>query len=75
MGVSLLVAGIFLAAYGLFAILYGGDSGGSGNTYVKFGGHEMDARLVGAIALLVSFVVLLCGGLLVKRGRHSSKSS
>jgi hypothetical protein len=31
-GVVLLLAGLLLGLYGLFAILYGGDSGDRGNT-------------------------------------------
>jgi hypothetical protein len=58
-GLALLALGVLLALYGLFAILYGGDSGGSGDTYVKFDGHEIDADLVGAIALLVALFAVL----------------
>jgi hypothetical protein len=47
-GLGLSVAGILLALYGLFAILYRGDSG-SGNTYVKIGSREIDAGLVGLL--------------------------
>jgi hypothetical protein len=59
LGLVLLVAGVLLALYGLFAILYGGDSGGSGDTYVTIAGHEMDADLAGAIALLIAFFAVL----------------
>ena len=58
LGVLLLVAGVLLALYGLFAILYGGDSGG-GDTYVTIDGHEIDAGLAGAIALLIAFFAIL----------------
>ncbi len=50
----LLLAGVLLGLYGLFAILYNGDSGGNGDTYVKFSGHEIDADLAGAVALLLA---------------------
>jgi hypothetical protein len=58
-GLVLLALGGLLALYGLFAILYGGDSGASGDTYVKFDGHEIDADLVGAIALFVALFAVL----------------
>ena len=65
-GAGLAIAGTLLTLYGLFAILYGGDSGGS-QTYVKVGGHEFDADLVGAIALVIGLSLVLCATLLVKR--------
>jgi hypothetical protein len=72
-GAGLLIAGILLVLYGLFAILYAGDSGGSGDTYVEVAGHEVDADLVGAIALLVAFfLVLFAFPLLSRKGRVNS---
>jgi divalent metal cation (Fe/Co/Zn/Cd) transporter len=68
-GIALLAAGILLGLYGLFAILYGGDSGGSGDAYVMFGGREIDADLVGAIALLLAFLLLLAAIPLLKLER------
>lgn len=55
----LLAGGALLGLYGLFAILYGGDNGGSGETYVKIGGHEIDADLAGAIALVLALFAVL----------------
>ena len=52
-GLGLLLVAILLGLYGLFAILYGGDSGG-GDTYVTIGRHEIDADLVGVLALLLA---------------------
>jgi ABC-type sugar transport system permease subunit len=66
----LLVAGVLLALYGLFAILYGGDSGGSGDTYVTIAGHEMDADLAGAIALLIAFFAVLSSTMFLRRERN-----
>ena len=68
-GAGLAIAGTLLTVYGLFAILYGGDSGGSGDTYVKVGGREIDADLAGAIALFGGISLLLCAALLLKRPR------
>jgi hypothetical protein len=57
-GLALVAGGVLLGLYGLFALLYGGDSGG-GDTYVTFAGHELDAGLAGAIALLIALLLLL----------------
>lgn len=70
LGLVLLVAGVLLALYGLFAILYGGDSGGSGDTYVTIAGHEMDADLAGAIALLIAFFAVLSSTMFLRRERN-----
>ena len=69
----LLLAGVLLGLYGLFAILYGGDSGGNGDTYVKFGGHKIDAGLVGALALLFACFVTLAGLNVLSVGRRSAR--
>lgn len=69
LGFVLLVAGLLLALYGFFAILYGGDSGGSGDTYVTIGRHEMDADLGGAIALLIAFFAVLLSTSFLRRKR------
>jgi hypothetical protein len=68
-GLVLLVSGIVLGLYGLFAIFYGGDSGGSGDTYVTFAGREVDAALAGAVSLLLAFLAGLAG-LIVLRFRR-----
>lgn len=70
LGLVLLVAGVLLALYGLFAILYGGDSGGSGDTYVTIAGHEMDADLAGAISLLIAFFTVLFSTMFLRRERN-----
>jgi hypothetical protein len=70
-GLALLASGVLLGLYGLFAILYGGDSGGTGDTYVTIAGHETDAGLVGAIALLVALFLLLASLPFLKRERRS----
>jgi hypothetical protein len=70
-GFALFAGGILLGLYGLFAVLYRGDSGGSGNTYVTIAGHETDAGVVGGIALLVAFFLLLASLPFLKRERRS----
>jgi hypothetical protein len=74
-GVALLALSLLLGVYGLFAVLYRGDSGGNGETYVTFGGHQVDAQLAGAIALLVSLIAILVAWLTLWRGRRERSSS
>ncbi len=56
--VALVLGGILLALYGLFALVYRGDSG-SGHTYVTLAGRELNAQLVGAIALVLGLMLFL----------------
>jgi hypothetical protein len=69
-GVALLALNIPLALYGLLAVLYRGDGGGNGDTYVTLDGHQVDARLVGAIALSISFIVLVVAWMILRRPRR-----
>ena len=71
-GLILLACGALLALYGLFGILYRGDSGGSGDTSVTFAGHEVDADLAGAIALAVALVAVATGIAVLRRARCSA---
>jgi hypothetical protein len=68
-GLILLVGGLLLGLYGLFALLYGGDSGRNGDTYVKLGGHEIDAGLVGAVALVIAALTVALSIVLLRRPR------
>jgi hypothetical protein len=72
MGLALLAIGGPFGLYGLFAFLYRGDGGGS--TYVRFSGHEIEARIVGAISLLVAVSAITAAVLLLRRP-HSVKPS
>jgi divalent metal cation (Fe/Co/Zn/Cd) transporter len=74
-GLMLVAGGVLLGLYGLFALLYGGENGGTGDTYVKLGGREIDAGVVGAIALLIAFLLLLAAVPFLKRERSSAESS
>jgi hypothetical protein len=58
-GVILLISGALSVLYGLFAIFYRGDSGGSGDTYVELAGRAIDADVVGAVALLFGLLLVL----------------
>jgi hypothetical protein len=73
-GLCLLAVGIVLSLYGLFAIVYGGDSRGNGNTYVKFGGHKVDADVAGAISLVIGLIVLVVSWRLVRRRRRRGEA-
>ena len=74
-GLALLGLSLLLGVYGLFAVLYRGDSGSNGDTYVTFGGHQVDAQLAGAVALFVSFIAILVAWLILSRGRRERSSS
>jgi len=74
-GLALLALSLLLGLYGLFAVLYRGESAGSGDTYVTFGGHQVDAQLAGAVALLVSIIAILVAWLILRRGRRERSSS
>jgi predicted Co/Zn/Cd cation transporter (cation efflux family) len=74
-GVALLALSLLLGVYGLLAVLYRGDSGGNGETYVTFGGHQVDAQLAGAVALLVSLSAILVAWAILRRGRRERSSS
>jgi hypothetical protein len=74
-GLALLGLSLLLGVYGLFAVLYRGDSGGNGDTYVTFGGHQVDAQLAGAGALLVSLIAILVARTILRRGRRERSSS
>jgi hypothetical protein len=69
-GVALLAGGILLGLYGLFAILYRGDSGG-GDTYVKLAGREVDADLVGAVSLVLALAAILVAVALLRRRKRA----
>jgi predicted Co/Zn/Cd cation transporter (cation efflux family) len=73
-GLALLALSLLLGVYGLFAVLYRGD-GGNGDTYVTFGGHQVDAQLAGAVALLVSLIAILVAWTILRRGRRERSSS
>jgi ABC-type sugar transport system permease subunit len=74
-GLALLALSLLLGVYGLFAVLYRGDSGGNGDTYVTFGGHQVDAQLAGAVALLVSLIAILVAWTILRRGRRERSGS
>jgi divalent metal cation (Fe/Co/Zn/Cd) transporter len=66
-GVALLGAGVLLGLLGLFALLYEGDTGGGGGTYVRLGGHEVDADLAGTVTLTLAFALVITSIWYLKR--------
>ena len=74
-GLALLALSLLLGLYGLFAVLYRGDSVGNADTYVTFGGHQVDAQLAGAVALSVSLIAILVAWTILRRGRRERSSS
>jgi hypothetical protein len=54
-GLALVAGGVLVGLYGLFALLYNGDcSHDCGDVYVTFRGRQMNANLVGWIALALA---------------------
>lgn len=74
-GLALLALSLVLGVYGVFAVLYRGDSGGDGDTYVTVGGSQVDAQLAGAVALLVSVIAILAAWLILRSVRRERSSS
>jgi hypothetical protein len=56
-----------LGLYGLFAIVY--DPDGGGDAHIGVSSRDLDADLVGAIALGLAVAALLAGMLLLRRAR------
>jgi hypothetical protein len=67
LGLALFAGAIVFGLYGLLGVLYQGESGGNGDTYVKMGGRNIDAQLVGVSSLILAAVMLLAGWLAIRR--------
>jgi hypothetical protein len=67
----LFVGGVLLSIYGVFAILYNGDSSDS-TPYVSVWGHEINADVVGAVALAVGIAAIVSSVALRRRGRSTA---
>jgi len=63
---TVLVAGTLLGLFGLFAIAYSGDSGDV-NTYIRVGDDKIDADLVGSLALLLAFLLVVAAIAMFRR--------
>ena len=66
----LIAIGALFALYGVFALTYSAD--GSGRTYIKIAGSQMDAHLAGSIGLAIAAVLIASG---VAAGRQSRRAS
>ena len=55
-GLPVLASGILIGLYGLLALLYRDEGGGS--TYVTLFGHQMNAHFVGVSALVLALAVI-----------------
>jgi hypothetical protein len=73
LGGLLLLAGVLLGLYGLFAVLYNGEGHGNGDTYVTFGGRDINAHLVGALALLLACVVTVAAVTVLRISRRRKR--
>ena len=71
LGLALLVWAAVLALYGLFALVY--DPDGGGDAYVAISGRDLDAHLVGGIALALAVAAILAGLLLLRRARARAR--
>jgi hypothetical protein len=65
--VPLFLVGALLALYGLVALLYTGEGGHPGPTYVTLSGRHFDAHRVGAVSLLVALAMIVAGVAVVRR--------
>jgi hypothetical protein len=54
-----LVVGTLIGLYGLFLILYQGEEGSEGDTYMEVGGAKIDADYIGVPLVLVALAVLV----------------
>jgi hypothetical protein len=66
-GLTALAAGVLVGLYGFFLLAYEGDTAGGEETYVSFGGSEIDADVFGVISLVVAAVSIGVGLVLVTR--------
>jgi hypothetical protein len=65
----LLIAGTLFGLFGLFGIAYSGDSG-DGDTYIRVGEDKIDADLVGSLALLLAFLLVVAAIALFRRSKR-----
>lgn len=64
-----LLAGIALALYGVFALIY---REGGGQSYVKLFGHDIDADVAGSISLVLALAAIGSALLLLRRRRRET---
>lgn len=64
-----LLAGAVIGLMGAFIILYSGEEGSEGNTYVNLGGSRIDADIVGVPVLVVGLIGMTLALLLLRRSK------
>lgn len=69
---AMVVVGVLLAPYGLFALTF---KEGDGPTYVTMGGHRLDAHLVGGLSLIIGVAALVAAIVFLRRRRVRDKAS
>lgn len=72
--IGLAAAGLFVALFAAFLILYSGDSP-QGNTYVELDDRRVDADVVGVAGLAVAVAMLVAARLALRRRRGRSVRS
>jgi hypothetical protein len=62
-----LLVGAVVGLFGLFLILYRGEEGSEGNTYVNLGGDKIDADIVGIPLLVIGLIIVVVSLLGLRR--------
>jgi hypothetical protein len=62
-----LLIGAVVGLFGLFLILYRGEEGSEGDTYVNFGGNRIDADHIGIPVLAIGIVIVVVSLLRLRR--------
>jgi hypothetical protein len=68
LSLPLFVIGALFALYGVFALTF---REGSGRTYIKIAGGQMDAHLAGGISLAIAALLIASGVVAKHRGRRA----
>jgi hypothetical protein len=66
LALGLLVGAAVVALFGVFLLLYRGDTP-NGDPYVEIAGNEIDAQLVGAAGLALAVAMFLAAWLVIRR--------
>jgi hypothetical protein len=64
-----LLAGTLISLMGLFLVLYRGEEGSEGNTWVNLGGKKVDADIVGIPLLAIGLAAVGVSLLALRRSR------
>jgi hypothetical protein len=61
------ILGVLLALIGLFLVLYQGEEGSEGDTWVDIGGRHVDADYVGGPTLAIGLAAIVLSLLALRR--------